>query len=72
MEEHGTKCAELDAIPARELRQRVEEAILSHIDPDQWERLQEIERIEKESIGKIPWNPQGSDLASGNGQGGVN
>ncbi len=53
--EHGRKCAELDALPATELRRRVEEAILSHIDSDQWERLKEVERLEKESIDKIAW-----------------
>jgi hypothetical protein len=51
--EHGHKCAELDAIPATELRRRVEKAIMGHIDLEQWERLQETERLEKETIDKI-------------------
>jgi hypothetical protein len=51
--EHGRDCAELDALPATELRERVEQAILSHIDAEKWERLQEIERVERESLGRI-------------------
>jgi hypothetical protein len=47
---HGDDCAEVDALPPDELRNRVEEAICSHIDPDRWERLQEIERLEQESL----------------------
>jgi hypothetical protein len=50
---HGYECAELDALPATELRQRVREAITSHIDLERWERLQEVERLEKESIDKL-------------------
>jgi hypothetical protein len=41
-------CAELDAIPAPELRNRVETAILEHVPADEWERLQHIERLEQE------------------------
>jgi hypothetical protein len=57
---HGTRCAELDAIPASELRRRVEQAILAHVDTDRWERLKEVERLEKASIYKLAasWVPQ--------------
>ncbi len=55
--EHGTACAELDAIPASEIRRRVKEAIESHIPADQWERLQEIENTERslfnETLGRL-------------------
>lgn len=51
--EHGVECAELDAIPATELRERVRAAINTHIDQDRWERLLEVERLERESIGNI-------------------
>jgi hypothetical protein len=51
--EHGEACAELDALPATELRRRVEQAIVSHIDMPKWERLKETERVERESLGKI-------------------
>jgi hypothetical protein len=53
--EHGTECAELDALPATELRRRVEQAILAHVDMDKWERLKEVERLEKESIASVAW-----------------
>lgn len=51
--QHGCDCAELDAIPANDLRERLSEAILSHIDQDAWTRLQEVERVEKESIDQL-------------------
>jgi hypothetical protein len=51
--EHGEQCAELDAIPATELRRRVEEAITAHIDAAKWQRLLEIEKVEKESIDAV-------------------
>jgi hypothetical protein len=51
--EHGNECAELDALPATELRRRVKAAITAHIDAGKWERLQEVERLEKETIGKF-------------------
>jgi hypothetical protein len=47
---HGSQCAELDALSATELRRRVEEAILKHVDMEKWDRLQEVERIEKQSV----------------------
>jgi hypothetical protein len=43
-----THCAELDAIPTAELRGRLERAILSHISSEEWERLQRIEKFERE------------------------
>ncbi len=53
VQEHGKECAELDAIPPTELRRRVREAINRHIPQGQWERLQETERLEKESFNKV-------------------
>jgi hypothetical protein len=54
-EVHGDRCAELDAIPSTELRQRVSQVIESHIDirRDEWERLQTIEDSEKETLTKF-------------------
>jgi len=48
--EHGSECAELDALPPTELRRRVKEAIERHIPQGHWERLQKIEEAEKESF----------------------
>lgn len=50
LEQHGGRCAELDAIPPNELRRRVEAAILGHVDMDEWTRLQRIEAVEKQSM----------------------
>jgi len=46
------QCAELDAIPSTELRRRVESIIESHIDVarEEWERLQRVEEIERETL----------------------
>ena len=41
------QCAELDAIPASELRDRVETAIVQHIPADEWARLQRTEALER-------------------------
>jgi hypothetical protein len=51
-EQHGDRCAELDAIPSTELRRRVKEIIESHIDVerDEWERLQGVEAEEKQTL----------------------
>jgi hypothetical protein len=50
--EHGSECAELDALPPTELRARVEAAIKVHVPAAEWERLQLIEKKEKESFQK--------------------
>jgi hypothetical protein len=46
-------CAELDAIPAPELRDRVRRAITAHIPADEWERLQQIESLERETVERV-------------------
>jgi hypothetical protein len=48
VEQWGRDCAEVEAIPANDLRRMLREAIESHIPQAQWQRLQEIERLEKE------------------------
>ena len=53
IQQHGTACAELDAIPVNELRRRVREAITEHIPQDHWERLQQVEKAERESWGNL-------------------
>ena len=50
VERYGSQCAELDALPPTEIRSRIRQAIEQHISHDEWERLQEVERIEKESF----------------------
>ena len=38
VQQYGFAAAELDALPPSELRHRVEQTILSHIDLEQWRR----------------------------------
>jgi hypothetical protein len=48
--QYGTRCWELDALPPPDLRKRVENAILEHLDRDAWEHATEIEAAEVESM----------------------
>ena len=53
VEEHGNQCAELDAIPPTELRKRIRDAIEQHIPKVEWDKLQLVERAEKETFLKV-------------------
>jgi hypothetical protein len=44
-----TQCAELDAIPATELRDRIKRVILEHVPADDWERLRRVEELERQT-----------------------
>jgi hypothetical protein len=46
----GSRCVELDALPAEELRSRVRQAIEGHIEAEAWGRAIAIEKAEQESI----------------------
>jgi hypothetical protein len=48
VEQFGERCAEAEAIPATDLRRILREAIESHIPAGEWQRLQDIEDMEKE------------------------
>jgi 5S rRNA maturation endonuclease (ribonuclease M5) len=50
IEQYGDRCVEVDAIDSKEIRQRLKEAIESHIDQDEWNRLKTIEEAEMETI----------------------
>jgi len=56
LRKHGERCAELDALPPNELRRRVRLCIEENINPEQWERLQLIERNEQEAIASVIGN----------------
>jgi hypothetical protein len=43
-------CVEIDAIPANKLRELTEECILSHIDPDEYQKTLQIEELERKSL----------------------
>jgi len=50
LEQYGDRCVEVDAIPAREIRQRVKDSIESHIDQRKWQFLKEQEQREKQDV----------------------
>jgi hypothetical protein len=49
-DEHGEDCAEVDALPPEVIRARVREFIEGHIPQDEWNRLKNVEAIEKETF----------------------
>ena len=65
IDEHGDRCAELDAIPATALRQRIRGAIESHIPAGEWSRLQEIEQNERQLWMKTLGSLRGGSLPGG-------
>jgi hypothetical protein len=48
--QYGDRCVEVDALPPDEIRERVRQAIEHHIDHDEWWRLRETERLERETL----------------------
>lgn len=54
----GEHCWEIDAMSPVDIRNRVEEHIVSMIDSEAWQRHQEVEAVETESIGEVVslWN----------------
>jgi hypothetical protein len=56
LRQFGDRAAELDALHPDELRRRITEAIEAHIDPGPWNRLSEIERVERESLAMVVGN----------------
>jgi hypothetical protein len=54
----GNRCVEVDALEPNEIRALVRTAIESHIDQDEWRRLQETERLEKETVRDLVLAPK--------------
>jgi hypothetical protein len=50
---YGRTCCELDAMNPNELRRRVEQAILAHIDAPAWNHMAAIERVECNSLREV-------------------
>jgi hypothetical protein len=50
---YGHRCAEVDALPPSELRERVRLAILRHIDLDRWKRLEKVEAAEQKTLANV-------------------
>ena len=44
---------ELDALPAKVLREMVERCIVQHIDGEEWHNTQEAERLERQALGQM-------------------
>lgn len=53
VERFGNRCVEVDALSANEVRERLQNEVLSHIDADAWARLREVEDLERQSIKEI-------------------
>lgn len=49
---HGSACAEIDALPPQEIRRRVEESIRSFVPTAEWQRLELVEELERETFQK--------------------
>lgn len=53
LDQHGSRCAEVDAIPPPELRGRVRAAIEQHIPEGEWARLKAIEQQERATFNEV-------------------
>jgi hypothetical protein len=61
--DYGNRCVEIDALPASEVRELVRDTIERHINEREWLKLQETERLERESIRSLRLAP----ILNGNG-----
>lgn len=52
-ERYGNRCWELDAMSPAILRQKVARAIYDEIDTDEWDRIDELEAVERESLVEV-------------------
>jgi hypothetical protein len=50
VKQFGDRCVEVDAINPGDIRNRLKAAIESHIDMAEWERLRQIEELERQSV----------------------
>ena len=50
LSKHGNECVELDALPPNELRDRIRNAVMQHVDLPSWERAKLVESVEAQSI----------------------
>jgi hypothetical protein len=57
-ENYGEWCWELDAMDPNDLRSRVEDEIVAHIEPEAWERCRVVDEAERESLRHVldAWN----------------
>jgi len=53
IENYGTRCWELDALPPPDLRSRVTDQIIDLLDTDAWDHACAIEAVERESMSAV-------------------
>jgi hypothetical protein len=53
LKNYGTRCWEIDAMNPNTLRNRVERAIISLIEPTAWQRCKIVERAERDSLATV-------------------
>jgi hypothetical protein len=54
----GNRCVEVDALEPNEIRELVKAAIERHIDQGEWRKLQETERLEKQTVRDLVLAPK--------------
>jgi hypothetical protein len=47
---HGDRCVEVDALDPNVIRQRIRKAIEQHVDPHEWQKLQHVEELERQTL----------------------
>lgn len=53
VEEHGPDCAEVDALHPHELRRRIRQSIEQWIPKDEWNKLKQVEEVERETFNSV-------------------
>jgi len=61
IKQFGNRCVEVDAISSNEIRARLDRKILEFVNSAQWESLQNIEKLERETISQILANVKESE-----------
>jgi hypothetical protein len=50
LETHGDRCVEVDALDPEIIRQRIRKAIEHHLDHAEWRKLQQVEKLERQTL----------------------
>lgn len=62
--QYGKRCAEVEGVPANDLRQMLTDAIVSHIPAAEWKKLQRIENLERQQFQEVMARLSPTDDAS--------
>lgn len=60
VEEHGPDCAEVDALDPKELRRRVRDSIEQWVPTEEWNKLKQVEAVERETFNTVLSNLGGA------------